>query len=197
MFMTGEQALNNLLEGNRRYLEGRKTGAHQIPDRQKLAAGQNPQAAILCCSDSRVPPEHIFDQSHGQVFVVRVAGNIAGPSEVGSLEYAVEHLKIPLLLVMGHEGCGAVKAALDGSAPGHLGKLLDEITPAVRPVLTQVDKVNDTISEAVRANVWYTMNQLLKRSDVLKGSVQSSGLLLSGAVYSLATGAVQVLSEEG
>ena len=105
--MTGEQVLDILLTGNRRYLEGRKSGVHQVPDRQQLVAGQNPHAAVLCRSDSRVPPEHIFDQTHGEIFVVRVAGNIAGPSEVGSLEYAVEHLKVPLILVMGHEGCGA------------------------------------------------------------------------------------------
>jgi len=144
-----------------------------------------------------VPPENIFDQTHGEIFVVRVADNIAGPSEVGSLEYAVEHLRVPLVLVMGHEGCGAVKAALEGAeAPGALGKVIGEITPAVEPVHQQKDQSRDTVSEAVRANVWYTMNQLLKRSDVVKGSVQSGGLLLSGAVYSLGTGVVETLSEE-
>jgi carbonic anhydrase len=195
--MTGEQVLNTLLEGNRRYLEGRKRGVHQVPDRQQLVAGQTPHAAILCCSDSRVPPEHIFDQTHGEMFVVRVAGNIAGPSEVGSLEYAVEHLEVPLVLVMGHEGCGAVKAALEGTkASGALGSVIDEIAPAVRPVLQQGDPAKDPISEAVRANVWYTMSQLLKRSDVVKGSVQKGDLLVSGAVYSLRTGVVQVLTEE-
>jgi len=98
---------------------------------------------------------------------------------------------------MGHEGCGAVKAALEGTpAPGALGSLIDEIAPAVQPVLHQEDQSKDAKSEAVRANVWYTMNQLLKRSDVVDGSVQSGNLLLSGAVYSLGTGLVEILSEE-
>jgi carbonic anhydrase len=134
--MTGEQVRNTLLAGNKRYLEGRRIAANREPDRQQLVAGQIPLAAVLCCSDSRVPPEHIFDQAHGEIFVVRVAGNIARPSEVGSLEYSVQHLKVPLVLVMGHEGCGAVKAALEGTpASGALGGLIDEIAPAVQPVL--------------------------------------------------------------
>jgi carbonic anhydrase len=128
---------------------------------------------------------------------VRVAGNIAGLSELGSLEYAVEHLKVPLLLVLGHEGCGAVKAALQGEVPGALGELIKEIGPAVRPVLDQEEEVEDVVLKAVQANVWHTMEKLLERSPVIVGAVQSGSLMLTGAVYSLTTGQITLLVEEG
>lgn len=128
---------------------------------------------------------------------MRVAGNIAGLSELGSLEYAVEHLKVPLLMVLGHEACGAVKAALQGGATGAIGELIKEIGPAVRPVLDQEEEVEDVVLEAVQANIWHTMGKLIERSPVIAGAVQSGSLMLTGAVYSLTTGQITILDEEG
>jgi len=144
-----------------------------------------------------VGPEHILDQGFGEIVVVRVAGNIAGLSELGSLEYAVKHLKVPLLLVLGHEECGVVKAALQGEAPGAVGELIKEIGPAVRPVLDQEEEVEDVVLEAVQANVWHTMGKLIERSPVIAEAVQSGSLMLTGAVYSLTTSQVAILEEEG
>jgi carbonic anhydrase len=126
-----------------------------------------------------------------------VAGNIAGLSELGSLEYAVPHLKTPLLLVLEHEGCGAVKASLAGSAEGAIGKLIEEIAPAVRPVLEQSEKVDDVELEAIKANIWHTMGKLVQRSPIISEAVRSGDVELAGAVYSLKTGSVTILTEDG
>jgi carbonic anhydrase len=122
-----------------------------------MVHSQSPVAAVLSCYDSRVPPEHVLDKKIGEIFVVRVAGKVPGTAVIGSLEYAVVHLKVPLLLVLGHEGCGAIKAALEGAgkeAGGALGELIREIEPAVKPVLQQEEEVEDIMHEAVRASVW-------------------------------------------
>ena len=126
-----------------------------------------------------------------------VAGNIAGLSELGSLEYAVALLKTPLLLVLEHEGCGAVKASLAGSAEGAIGKLIEEIAPAVRPVLEQSEKVDDVELEAIKANVWHTMGKLVQRSPIISEAVRSGDVELAGAVYSLEAGSVTILTEDG
>ena len=157
-------------------------------------------AAVLCCSDSRVSPEHVLDKKIGDIFVVRVAGNVPVTAVIGSLEYAVAYLKVPLLLVLGHEGCGAIKAALDGAgkeAGGAMGELIREIEPAVKPVLQQEEEVDDIMHEAVCANVWHTMEKLIERSPVIAEAVQGGSLMLTGAVYSLTTSQVAILEEEG
>ncbi len=146
--MTGQEALDRLLEGNRRFTSGDRRVGAQRPDLSKFVSSQGPIAAVLNRSGSRVSPEHIFDQGFGSLFVVRVAGNVPGASELGSLEHAVGHLHVPFLLVMGHQGCGAVKAAPAGGGEGALGQLVSRISPAVRPVLEQ-----DEVAEAVEANV--------------------------------------------
>jgi carbonic anhydrase len=145
-----------------------------------------------------VPPEHVLDRKIGEIFVVRVAGKVPGPAVIGSLEYAVSHLRVPLLLVLGHEKCGAVKAALEGmgsTAVGALGALIQELEPAVRPVLDQEEKVKDILHEAVHASVWFTMNRILERSQIIRDAVEEGVLLLKGAVYSLQTGEVTILEE--
>lgn len=193
--MTGTDVLEKLMQGNGRFVAGDRIGGDV--DLAGMVESQSPIAAVLCCSDSRVPPEHVFDQGVGDIFVVRVAGNIAGPSELGSLEYDVAHLKIPLLMVFGHEGCGAVKATLAGDADGAVGELLKEIAPAVRPVLEQSDKFDNMELEAVTANIWHTMGKLVERSPIIAEAVQNEGLTLTGAVYSLATGKVTILAQDG
>jgi carbonic anhydrase len=157
--MKGSEVLEKILSGNKRFVRGERTGVCNPVDVDlgAMVHSQSPVAAVLSCSDSRVPPEHVLDKKIGEVFVVRVAGKVPGTAVIGSLEYAVVHLKVPLLLVLGHEGCGAIKAALEGAgkeAGGALGELIREIEPAVKPVLQQEEEVEDIMHEAVRASVW-------------------------------------------
>jgi carbonic anhydrase len=127
--MKGSEILEKILNGNKRFVQGERTGVCNPVDvdLKTMVQSQSPMAAVLCCSDSRVPPEHVLDKKIGEIFVVRVAGQVTGTAVIGSLEYAVEHLKVPLLLVLGHERCGAVKAALEGEALGAVGELIKEI----------------------------------------------------------------------
>ena len=135
--MKGSEVLEKILSGNKRFIQGERTGVCNPVDVDlgAMVHSQSPIAAVLSCTDSRVPPEHVLDKKIGEIFVVRVAGKVPGPSVIGSLEYAVLNLNVPLLLVLGHEGCGAVKAALEGvgtGAKGGLGELIREIEPAVQ-----------------------------------------------------------------
>jgi len=192
--VTADSAIAELKAGNahhvrHQYQHPRQTHARQ----QELVAGQHPHAEILSCSDSRVPPEIIFDQGLGDLFVVRVAGNVAADTEIGSLEYGAEHLHIPLLVVMGHESCGAVTAAVQGGEPeGHIGALVNLIKPAV-------DKSRgtpgDPIANAVRVNVQMVVQQLRSSTPVLSELVAQGKLKIVGGVYSLETGKVTWLSD--
>lgn len=200
--MKGSETLEKILSGNRRFVQGERTGLCNPKDVDlgSMVETQNPLAAVLCCSDSRVPPEHVLDQKIGDIFVVRAAGKVPGTAVMGSLEYAVEHLKVPLLLVLGHEKCGAVKAALDGVGDitaGALGDLIKEVETAVKPVLDQMEGDKDVLHEAVCANVLHTMSKILERSPVIATAVQREDLVLQGAVYSLQTGVVTLLEEKG
>lgn len=195
--MTGtdraNQVLESLLVGNHRYV----SAARFVPDetlarRQELVAGQHPRAAILGCADSRVPPEIIFDQGLGSLFVVRVAGNFAGPETdstvVGSLQYAVAHLHVPLLLVLGHSGCGAVAAAVQGSAePGRLGALVAALQPAVEQARGEPGPL---LENAVAANVRLVVESLRTTVPVFATAVAAGQLAIVGAVYDLASGKV-------
>lgn len=191
--MTGNSPLEKLLEGNRRFISGGRTGASAAWDPDAMLAGQEPFAAVLGCSDSRVPPEQVFDLGPGEIFVVRVAGNIAGPSQTGSLEYAVSHLHVPLLLVLGHDDCGAVNAALKSSTIGAIGDLIEHVRFAVDHVLESGEDTHDLLFEAVRANVLRTMGDLVGRSSVIAKAVQDGRLSLVGALFSLESGEVSVL----
>jgi carbonic anhydrase len=195
--MKSHGALDRLLEGNRRFVSGERVGVHCQWQPDVMAVSQKPFAAILGCSDSRVPPEQIFDLGPGEIFVVRVAGNVAGPSELGSLEYAVKHLDVALVLVLGHEQCGAVKAALEDEGEGAIADVVDRIKPAVKPVLNQVEKPRDPWMEAVKANVWYTMSGIVEKSGVIAEAVQRGDVSLEGALFSFASGKVSTLEERG
>ena len=134
--INADEALQKLLDGNKRYVESKLNACAETTAaaREKLATGQKPYAIILSCSDSRVPPEIVFDKSLGEIFVVRVAGNIPDPVVLGSIEYAAEHLGSPLIMVLGHESCGAVTAAVDakGKPEGNIGAIVKTIAPAVQ-----------------------------------------------------------------
>ncbi len=194
---TAEEALNRLKEGNDRFASGRA----RFPTVQKevlaeLAKGQQPYATVLGCSDSRVPPELLFDAGFGELFVIRVAGNVLGPSIVGTLQYAGTHLHTPLFIVLGHEGCGAVAAAIAEKFHGarHRSRIavllrsidpaLDDLDPAMSPAAL--------LSAAVEANVRATIRKVLESPEG-KARAKQGDVKLVGAVYDIATGRVRFL----
>ena len=185
---TADAVLHELEAGNQRHVAHRYTHPHQTPMRlHELVAGQHPHAVILSCSDSRVPPEVVFDQGLGDLFVVRVAGNVAGDHELASIEYAVDHLHCPLVVVLGHQNCGAVTAAVEGGhAPGHLPALLADIAPAVEKAR---GKSGDLVANAVKANVDEAAAHV-RADPELDGPLKSGALKVVGAVYSLESGKV-------
>lgn len=189
-----DTALAELKTGNAHHVQHRYQHPHETIERQReLVKGQHPHAEILSCADSRVPPEIIFDQGLGDLFVVRVAGNIATDAELASLEYGAEHLHIPLLVVLGHEHCGAVTAAVEGGKPeGHLGTLVDFLRPAVDQTRTMA---GDKVENAVRANVQLVVQQLRSSTPILSELVAHNKLKIVGGVYSLDTGKVNWLPE--
>jgi len=192
--VTAESALAELKLGNAHHVAHRYQHPHATAKRQRqLSSGQNPHAQILSCSDSRVPPELIFDQGLGDLFIVRVAGNVAGDTELGSLEYGAEHLHIPLLVVLGHQRCGAVTAAVEGGeVPGHIAALVDLLRPAVE---NSHGLQGDAVENAVKTNVELVVKQLRTSTPILAELVSQGKLKVVGAVYSLDTGKVTWLSE--
>ncbi len=198
-----QDALLRLKEGNSRFTndELRKHNPADPAFRQDLVREQKPFAVVLGCSDSRVPVELIFDQGLGDLFVVRIAGNIATPTEIGSVEYAAEVLGTRLVLVLGHTGCGAVQSTLQAIEQGspipspNLSVIVNTIRPAIES-LTHTPRIEDRQSlmkDAVRANVRATVASLETNSALLSELVQGDGLRIVGAEYSLETGAVEFL----
>jgi len=194
--MNAEQALQKLMEGNKQYVEQHQTG-HKLCDmstRQSLAKGQKPYAIILTCSDSRVPPEIIFDKGLGEIFVIRVAGNVPDPIVLGSIEYAAEHIGSPLVMVLGHERCGAVTAAVDakGKPEGNIGAIIKTISPAVKKArkdYTGKDK-NQLIETAADINARLVAANLTKQSSILKHLVHEGKIKIVTAKYDLDDGVV-------
>lgn len=187
----GEVALQKLIEGNNRFTSGklaaRDLGAGQ---REELLKGQNPFAVIVSCSDSRVPPELLFDQALGDLFVVRTAGNVVDEIAAGSVEYAVEHLHTPLVVVMGHENCGAVKAAVDGGeAAGSIGAIIDKIGPSLARAKAAGAACAQLYEAATDENILATLRELQK-SPVIQHLLASGQLALAGAKYHLGSGEV-------
>jgi len=191
---SADAVLAELKAGNERHMKGQyKHPDETIARRQELAKGQSPHAVVLTCADSRVPPEIVFDEGLGDLFVIRVAGNVAPDAEIASIEYAVEHLHTPLVVVMGHQSCGAVGAAIaGGEAPGHLPTLIDAIKPAVEEARKQKGDLSDN---AVRINVERVVAQLRASQPVLAHEVADGSLRIVGAVYALDTGRVAWLPE--
>lgn len=192
--ITPDSALAELKTGNKHHVAHRYQHPHETLDRQRqLVSGQHPHAEILSCSDSRVPPEIVFDQGLGDLFIVRVAGNVASDTELGSLEYGAEHLHVPLIVVLGHESCGAVTAAVQGGPPeGHIGSLVDLIKPAVEKTRGMS---GDPVSNAVRMNVELVVKQLRTSTPILSELVAHGKIKIVGAVYSVETGAVTWLPD--
>ena len=202
-----QEAIQRLQEGNKRYVSdnGQGSALTNQARRSEVASGQAPFAIILSCADSRVPVEMLFDQGLGDLFVVRVAGNIATPTQIGSIEFAATAFGTPLIIVLGHSRCGAITQTLaaveDPSAElsPNLESLAEEIAPTIRDLIsTPAAADRDTlIAEAVRANVRHSITQLTGRSEILQQLVDSNKLTIVGAEYSLDTGAVDFFQESG
>lgn len=190
--MSAEEAQKLLVEGNRHYVASQFLHPHQQADRRiEVATGQHPFAVILTCADSRVPPEVVFDQGLGDLFVIRVAGNIIDDAILGSIEYAVAHLGTPLIVVMGHERCGAVSAAVGGGeAEGHIGSLVRAIQPAV---VKARSKPGDLLENSVKANVAIVADALTHSKPVLEQLIDKGTVKVVGAYYDLDDGLVQFL----
>jgi carbonic anhydrase len=197
---TPEQALKMLEDGNTRWVGDTESGRHLDAARRTETAenGQSPFASILTCADSRIPVEHVFDQGVGDLFVVRVAGNTAGAPETGSIEYGVEHLHTPVLVVLGHTKCGAVSAAAtNAEVHGNIATLVKTIGPSVE----RAQKLNpslmdkDLVPAAIRENVWQSVFDLLKSSEPCRTAVAKGELKIVGAVYDIASGKVEWMGE--
>lgn len=191
--ISSDQALKELMNGNERFVTAKLTHPNQTAARRsEVAGGQHPFAIILGCADSRLSPEIIFDQGLGDVFVIRVAGNIIDDAIVGSIEYAAEHLHAPLIVVLGHSNCGAVAATVaGGELDGHLPSLAKAIKPAVDQARNQA---GDLLDNAVRANARMVAEQLNASEPILAKLVRSGQLKVVAARYDLSTGRVTLLS---
>ena len=194
--VAASEAISKLKGGNGHYTSGTLHHPGQTAERRtELANTQHPFATILSCSDSRVPPEIVFDQGLGDLFIVRVAGNVINDEGLGSIEYSVDHLGTRLILVLGHQSCGAVKAAREtiaakGKAPGHIESLVTAIKPAVEAT------AKDDLETTVKANVKNVVQALRSSTPILKAEVDSGKIQVIGGYYSLETGAVTFLDEK-
>jgi carbonic anhydrase len=217
------EAISKLKEGNGRFTAGNMQHPHESGDersymatnsyenagmtflgisaeqaakrRTELAKSQHPFAIIVSCSDSRVPPEIVFDQGLGDLFIFRVAGNVIDDHGLGSIEYAVDHLNVRLIVVLGHQSCGAVKAAKEtiaakGKAPGHIQSLVTAIKPAVEST------VNGDLDATIKANVKHVVDALRSSTPILKAKIDSGEVQVIGGYYSLDTGAVTFLDQK-
>jgi carbonic anhydrase len=179
------------MAGNKRFVAGKPRAHELIALRRRLASGQSPHVIVLACSDSRVPPEVIFDQSLGDLFVVRTAGNVADPVALGSIEYAADHLHSSVLVVLGHQGCGAVTAACSGEKmpSRNLDAIVEKIKPAVGQAKTYA-KADHLIESAIKENVHQSAKDVLINSEILREAVKSGKLKVIEAEYQLDTGKV-------
>jgi carbonic anhydrase len=197
--VTADEALRKLMDGNRNYIEQKMTSQKMcgLSMRESLAKSQKPYAVILSCSDSRVPPEIIFDKGLGEIFIIRVAGNVPDPIVLGSIEYAVEHLGTPLIMVLGHERCGAVTAAVEsgGKGEGNIGTIVKAIAPAVA-MAKKENKGGDKASlveTAVDDNIRIVEADLVRRSSIIKHLVKEGKVKIVGAKYDLDDGKVTLM----
>ncbi len=194
--LTPDQALERLMKGNERYVDGQSAplNFHDVQD--ALVKGQNPYATILGCSDSRVSPEHCFDESHGDLLVARGAGNYLTTDNVATIEYSVAVLNTPLIMVLGHESCGAVKAAIEAvdhhkDFPGHIQLLASAIAPAVRAVS---DNSSSRLTNVTKKNVIMTVERLRNKTPILDQYHDQKRIRVVGGLYHLDTGRVELIA---
>jgi carbonic anhydrase len=193
--LSPDASLERLRKGNARYVDGLSLRHDFKHEREALAGGQNPYAAILSCADSRIAPEYAFDSGRGDLFVCRVAGNFANDDTIASMEYAVAVLGAPLILVLGHDSCGAVDATIkslgeDKPLPGHMPSLVTAIAPAVKAVL---QAGGDTLGKAIRRNVIDNVAKLSAATPILRAAVEARKLRVVGGIYGLKDGRVEMV----
>lgn len=194
--LSPDAALDRLMQGNARYVDGLSRRHDFKHEREALSQGQNPFAAVLSCADSRIAPEYCFDTARGDVFVCRVAGNFASDDIVASFEHAVQVLNTPLILVLGHESCGAVGATIksikDGTTlPGHLPALVTALAPAVN---AGQGAPGDLLANATRRNVMLNVERLKTAAPILKSFVDDKKVRVAGGIYELKSGRINLLS---
>lgn len=194
--LSPDASRKRLMEGNARYVAGVSRRHDFKHEREALVGGQNPYAAVLSCADSRIAPEYAFDSGRGDLFVCRVAGNFANDETIASLEYAVAVLGTPLILVLGHDSCGAVDATIkslkdDKPLPGHIPSLVAAIAPAVKASSQQS---GNALDNATRQNVIDNVNTLKSATPILSAAVEQNKLKIIGGIYRLNTGRVDLLS---
>ncbi|VIO69925.1 Carbonic anhydrase 2 [Bradyrhizobium ivorense] len=194
--LSPDAALRRLVEGNDRFVQGASRGGDFERERQILVDGQNPYAAVLSCADSRIAPELAFDSGLGDLFVCRLAGNFANDVTIASMEYAVAVLNTPLILVLGHDHCGAIDATIkslndDKPAPGHIPSLVAALAPAVRKSRQQT---GDPFANAIRQNVTDNVDKLKSAGPILNAAVEQNRLKVVGGLYRLDTGRVDLLN---
>ena len=194
---TADAALERLVEGNQRFVAGKAKHGHQSATyRHELTGGQHPFATVLGCSDSRVPVELVFDQGFGDVFVIRVAGNVVGTDDLASIEYAVHHLHTPLIVVMGHESCGAVTSALmSADDRSHEARAIQDLLSQIQPAIIDIDPrlpPGERVHQGVEANVRQSVRQLQASADLMHPH-EGAPPIIVGAVYEITTGKVRIL----
>jgi carbonic anhydrase len=194
--LSPDAAFARLQKGNARYVEGVSLRHDFKHEREALVGGQNPYAAILSCADSRIAPEYAFDSGRGDLFVCRVAGNFANIESIASLEYAVAVLGAPLILVLGHDSCGAVDAAIkslkdDTTLPGYMPALVTGVAPAVKAVSSQG---GDILGKAIRQNVINNVAKLRSATPILSAAVEARKLRVVGGIYGLKDGKVDIVT---
>lgn len=200
--VSADEALQRLMDGNKQYVAGQMGActASNAAKREALATGQKPYAIILSCSDSRVPPEIIFDKTMGEIFVIRVAGNVPDPIVLGSIEYAAEHIGSPLIMVLGHERCGAVTATVQakGKAHGNIGAIVKTIAPALKKGMKDAKgKSNAEIIESVSdVNVKLVAKNITKKSPVVAELVKEGKIKIVTAKYDLDDGKVTLFEDK-
>jgi len=188
-------ALDRLMKGNARYVQGKSHLHNFKSEREALAGGQNPYASILSCADSRIAPEYAFDSARGDLFVCRVAGNFANDDTVASLEYGVAVLNSPLILVLGHDSCGAIDATIKSlkdntTLPGHLPSLVNALAPAVK---ASADQPGDKLANAIRQNVKDVTARLKAATPIISAAAADGKIKIVGGIYRLASGKVELI----
>ena len=192
----GDESLQKLMDGNKRYVSGDLAKKNIGDDRRKeLLKGQKPFAIVVTCSDSRVPPELLFDQGMGDIFVIRVAGNVVDQIELGSIEYGAEHLNAPLLILLGHSNCGAVKATLEtkGKAEGNIGAIVKKIAPAAKAAQKKGGSEEEILEAAIQGNLRNVYKDLMSKSTIIPHLTKEGKLKIVAGEYSLATGKVEMI----
>jgi len=192
----GDEALQKLMDGNKRYVSG-SLMKKDLSDtkRKELAKGQKPFAIVVTCSDSRVPPELLFDQGLGNIFVIRVAGNVVDPIVLGSIEYGAEHLNAPLLFILGHSKCGAVTATIEakGEPEGNIGAIVKKIMPAAEKAKKKGGTKDEILETAIQENVKNVYSDVMKKSKIVPHLVEEGKLKIAAGEYDITTGKVAMI----